>query len=250
MFGTSHYKDIFNQRAALYHEAMHFLPHARDQEFITLLSLADLQPNQAIIDMPSGGGYLAQYMPVDIKLFHLEISEQFANLAHDITSHPMLLVEENHLPFEDNSIDRFLSLAGLHHIEDKTPIFKEIQRVLKPGGKAVIADAYQGSPVASFLDQCVNEYNPMGHQGIYLSDETINEMCASGLTVTSSDPYQYIWQFPSLEHMVEYCRKIFGMSKGRAQDIEQSIAKYLGFNQESNHIQMNWALEFIQCIKK
>jgi len=42
------------------------------------------------------------------------------------------------LPFEDNSFDFVFSSSALEHIEDKSAALKEIKRVLKPGGYAII----------------------------------------------------------------------------------------------------------------
>ena len=59
-------------------------------------------------------------------------------------------------------IDRFLCLAGLHHIDEKTPIYSQITRVLTLGGIAVIADTHADSNVAKFLDECVHKFKPNG----------------------------------------------------------------------------------------
>lgn len=50
------------------------------------------------------------------------------------------LIENNRLPFEDNSFDIVYSKGVLTHVPDKKELFKEIHRVLKSGGKLVIVD--------------------------------------------------------------------------------------------------------------
>jgi len=42
------------------------------------------------------------------------------------------------LPFEDNSFDYVISLQVLEHVENPRPLLKEMYRVLKPGGEAVV----------------------------------------------------------------------------------------------------------------
>ena len=47
------------------------------------------------------------------------------------------------LPFKDNSFDYVLSFGVLHHIPSTEEGLKEVHRVLKPGGKALIALYYR-----------------------------------------------------------------------------------------------------------
>ena len=45
------------------------------------------------------------------------------------------------MPIEDNKIDYVFASMFLHHVEEPLVAIKEMVRVLKPGGKLVIADA-------------------------------------------------------------------------------------------------------------
>ena len=249
MFEHDNYSAIFNKRADSYHSAMQTWPSARDEEFHTLLSLAELQDHHSIIDMLSGGGYLSWYVPPDSELYHLESSSVFADFGRSGTPYPIVLVTEGKLPFADNSVDRFLSMAALHHIDDKTPIYREMARVLKPGGIAVVADAQMGSNVARFLDGTVDECNPMGHKGVYLYDNTADEIGLCGLEIRSSEVINYYWQYASTEEMTEYCRQMFGMMQASEQAIKKGIEHYLGFQEEDGLIKMNWNLQFIKAQK-
>src|SRR5205814_3213379 len=60
MFDT--YAEIFEQRAADYHYAMRQSPRARDAEFQVVLEPIRHAASGLICDMPSGGGYLADYL--------------------------------------------------------------------------------------------------------------------------------------------------------------------------------------------
>lgn len=249
MFEPDSYRDIFNRRAASYHHAMATWPRARDEEFRTLLSLADIGPGHSVADLHSGGGYLSWYLPAATALYHLETSPVFAGFGRSGTSHPIVLIDEQRLPFADGSIDRVLSLAGLHHIEDKRPVYREISRVLKPGGIGVIADAHRDSNVTQFLDRCVHRLNPMGHRGDYLGPDTDRELAHCGLRVLGSELREYHWRYANAGDMASYCRHMFGMSDASEAQVEQGIEQYLGFRREDGEVKMNWNLYFIKLLK-
>jgi len=48
------------------------------------------------------------------------------------------------LPFKDGTYDKIFSIAALHHSSDLRKTFSEINRVLRPGGRAVIVDSTAG----------------------------------------------------------------------------------------------------------
>ncbi|MBK7629848.1 MAG: class I SAM-dependent methyltransferase [Ignavibacteriales bacterium] len=50
----------------------------------------------------------------------------------------MLKMDAEALQFEDNSFDFVWSWGVIHHSSNTRKILEEIQRVLKPGGEAII----------------------------------------------------------------------------------------------------------------
>lgn len=54
------------------------------------------------------------------------------------------IVEPGPFPFDDESFDVVFSKDSMIHIEDKTALFKEVNRVLKPGGVFVASDWLSG----------------------------------------------------------------------------------------------------------
>ena len=54
------------------------------------------------------------------------------------TYHPDIVGDINAMPFDDDSIDAIICLAVLEHIENPIQAYKEIYRVLKPGGYVFI----------------------------------------------------------------------------------------------------------------
>jgi ubiquinone/menaquinone biosynthesis C-methylase UbiE len=48
--------------------------------------------------------------------------------------------DSGHLPWPDASFDTVASVNTFHHLERPTQVFKEMLRILKPGGKLVLCD--------------------------------------------------------------------------------------------------------------
>jgi len=80
-----------------------------------------------------------------------------------------------------HAADVLVSLAGLHHLPDRAARYLEAKRVLRPGGRIVVADVLKGSSADSFLNGFINEANSMGHHGIFLDEGDVRAMEDSGL---------------------------------------------------------------------
>ena len=71
------------------------------------------------------------------------------------------LVEPGALPFEDSSFDVVFSKDAIVHIEDKLALYREVLRVLKPGGRFVAGDWF-ASPDADELPE-FRRYRDLSH---------------------------------------------------------------------------------------
>jgi ubiquinone/menaquinone biosynthesis C-methylase UbiE len=104
------------------------------------------------------------------------------------------LGEIEHMPIDSNSVDLVISNCVLNLVPDKRSAFKEIYRVLKPGGKISISDMVATEEWAACIAGAVTfeEYKGIleetGFKDIKALDEThpINEeMVSKGLQVRS-----------------------------------------------------------------
>lgn len=162
------YQDIFNERGEAYHSAMKRFPEARRNEFGTLVGQLQPRPNEVICDMPSGGGYLCNYLPDDVRLELVETSKAFFERCPSVSDRVRRhLCRLDQTPFPNGSIDAVVSLAGLHHVEDLPVIFREVARILKPGGRFCLADVQDGSPVAGFLNGFIDVRSEDGNYRKY-----------------------------------------------------------------------------------
>jgi SAM-dependent methyltransferase len=243
------YAELFNKRGRDYHEAMLRFPLARAEEFLILLRHADIRARQTVCDYPSGGGYLEGFLTVPVDLHLLETSKVFLSCVAEHSQAKRLFVENGHIPMSDSSVDRFVSLAGLHHIIDKGPLFREVYRCLKPQGIFVIADVRVGSSVDIFLNQFVHQHSEEGHEGLFLNEQTRDELQSSGYRISYIQPIEYHWVFPSIADMTLYCRLMFGISKATDAQIEHAVESILGTHQKDGSYYLNWELLFIVANK-
>ncbi|WP_394175606.1 class I SAM-dependent methyltransferase [Thalassotalea litorea] len=240
------YQGIFEQRGQQYQQAMNRFPHARDDEFNHLLKQLPTRANQKVADLPAGGGYLNDYLGQDnIQYTAVESSQIFFNFCPETENRGRILCPLNQISLEDQSQDSFYSLAGLHHTFDRLPIYKEIFRILKPGGKGVIADVFQECSTSKFLNEFVHRFNSLGHQGMFLNSRDFTAIEAAGLDIVAHSKEQYHWRFQSLEDMAIYCQLLFGLDLANLDEIIHGIGTYLGYQIKNGEVLMNWSLLFI-----
>lgn len=242
---SSEYARIFDARGRAYHEAMRRWPHARDREFQQAVALADLRAGQRVADFPSGGGYLRPYLEVPVRLVLLETSRAFLDCVEAGDGVERRFVEDGRLPLADASLDRVISVAGLHHVADKPAVFQELRRCLKPCGRLVVADVAAGSSVGRFLNEFVDAFSDEGHDGRFLDDATADELRCAGFDVRLARRIAYPWRFAGREEMVEFCRLLFGLVKASPLQIGEALEAYLGCGRRNDAWELNWELLFL-----
>lgn len=240
MFIEEGYKAIFDERGTSYHKAMAKYPNVRRNEFQQSLKIADVQPNHTVADFPSGGGYLSRYLDDSNSCICIESSQVFADFCKAKALEVSMLSDET-TSLADNSVDRVVSIAGLHHEENKIPLLSEMCRILKPGGIACVADVAANSSVANFLDTIVNEFTSIGHQGSYFSLGNYSDFEQAGFNEIQSRLLNYDWVFESEQHMIDYCRLIFALEANDC-EILKGIEEFLGYSEINGKILMPWQL--------
>jgi SAM-dependent methyltransferase len=242
---VANYADIFKLRGQLYHQAMQALPDARKNEFLSIIGEASISPGMTVVDVPSGGAYISRYLS-EVDLIGLEVTELFAELAAQ-QGQNVALYENDHFPLKDASVDRVLSIAGLHHVHDKTAVFSEMRRVIDPAGRIVVADVDEDSFVRRFLDDFVGPYSETGHSGWYFGDSTRTQLDEAGLHIVADQQLEYLWCAADLNQLAEFCRLLFGMVKADTQTVAAGIRDYLGTQEFDEQIGLNWQLRCFTC---
>ncbi len=242
---SAEYRDIFELRGHSYHQAMSRFPDARAEEFLNVIGAADISPGMSVLDVPSGGAYLSRFL-ADVELIGLETSQTFAALAKQ-RAESVVLFDQTRFPLRNACVDRVLSIAGLHHVENKQPIFEEMRRVTAEDGLIVVADVAEDSFVRKFLDDFVGRYCVTGHSGWYFGETTRTELDAAGLEVVDDKILDYEWYASNLVDLAEFCRLLFGMFHADTSTVAEGIQRYLGVRSQDRQAGINWQLRCFVC---
>ena len=238
MFDT--YAEIFERRAHEYHFAMKQWPNARDAEFRSVVEPLGGGATGLVCDMPSGGGYLADYLPPSLDYVAVDPASGF--FVEWEKPRQRLTAEITKVPLAEGAADHVVSLAGLHHEPDLPAVFSEMRRLLRPGGRLVIADVAVDTAPARFLNGFVAANNPMGHDGRFLDGRTAGLVEAAGFVVESQTLVPVHWEFGDLGSAGEFCRHLFGMTSLGADAVAQAMSDEIGFETPASRPRLRWEL--------
>jgi SAM-dependent methyltransferase len=239
------YEEIFSARGSRYDDAMRHCPNARDEEFAQVINCAKITGDVIVADAPSGGGYLQAYLPNTVQYLGHDPCASFTNHGQVTHNKPLLP-----LPWPNETVDIAISLAGIHHLNEKKSFFKELHRITKPKGRMIISDVAKDSSVAKFLDGFVGSHNSTGHEGIFLDEMTFEELKETEWTINKRELNNFHWRFANREEMVDFCHDLFDIQKATRGMILRAIEAELGTNDFSDGtVGMNWSLLTIEASK-
>ena len=164
-----------------------------DKEFLSkIISLAKLEPGSTVLDVASGTGFVAVEFAHKTKglVIGTDITREMLGWArkhaekeavNDQTA--FLLAEGSRQPFPDQSFDNVVSRLALHHIPDPGPVVKEMARLVKQGGRIIIADQIspEDEEAARFHDEFERFRDPSHQKALKLS-QLNNLFKEAGLT--------------------------------------------------------------------
>ncbi len=132
-------------------------------------AIANLKPGQVVLDLGSGGGFdcflagpkvKADGRVIGVDMTPAMLSKARNNLATyrqhtGLDNVEFRLGEIEHLPVADASVDVVISNCVINLSPDKAQVWREIARVLKPGGYAVVSDLALLQPLPGAVKQMV-----------------------------------------------------------------------------------------------
>jgi arsenite methyltransferase len=132
------------------------------------LALAAIEPGMTVLDLGSGAGF-------DAFLAWRKVGPEGRVIGVDMTDEMLQLARKNaaeigatniefrkgaieNLPVDDNSVDLVISNCVINLSTNKPAVFREIYRVLKPGGSFAISDLVLLRPLPAEIARDIEAY--------------------------------------------------------------------------------------------
>ena len=127
------------------------------------ITLAELQPGEVVLDLGSGGGldcFLAsKQVGKDGHVIGIDMTPEMLERARsaarkmDFTNVEFREGYLEKMPVEDNSVDVVISNCVINLSPDKSQVFAEMLRTLKPGGRVSVSDIVTNGELPAALQK-------------------------------------------------------------------------------------------------
>jgi len=115
----------------------------RNREYAVLCDMLALKTTDRVLDVGSGDGFWTKRLAKRCgEVVGVEPDAQLREYARQLNRAKNLTyvcAAAEHLPFEDHSFDKIISISCLEHFQDPFKGLQEMARVLKPGGRVALS---------------------------------------------------------------------------------------------------------------
>jgi ubiquinone/menaquinone biosynthesis C-methylase UbiE len=250
-----------NIRSKLYEEAISEYPLARNQDILSMQKYLQPKKGDYVLGIGEGNGYFCNEIAKAIgKVGKYTISDpspqQLKNIRNrEIHSRlEIIAASAEEIPLRPNQYNKVWSFGAFHHCHNQTEAMKRIYQSLKPEGKLVICDVFQGSKLAKHFDTQVARYCCTGHEVQFLSEEFAKTLC--NIAGFDAEKIKIIdlpqkWSFNTEYDLGKFIYKLHAMTLipgTEDQKIKQTLKgckKILGieYNSTSKKYELNWPMK-------
>jgi len=168
---------------------------ARQERLRHLLKFAGLPANAAVLDVGAGAGHLAlalaesgerEVIGVDISPVMLESAEylRLRSTAPGAARVSFRLAPAHALPFRDERFDAVICRLLIHHSHRPQDILNEAARLLKHGGRLILADLLSvDDPVKRATQNAIEEKRNQSHVSAFSADQFRKLVTGAGLII-------------------------------------------------------------------
>ncbi len=184
--------------------------HANKPDLQRMIGLAELQGDERVLDIATGGGHVAlafapyvrEIVATDLTPAMLEAAAHFIR-GQGVTNVRFEIADAEALPYPDASFDVVTCRVAAHHFPNAARFVHEVVRVLRSGGIFVLDDTI--APADPVLDQFINAIEQLrdpSHVRDYTVDEWHAFCAAAGLTIRASSI------FPKTIPFHDWCKRM------------------------------------------
>ena len=208
------------------------------------VALASLREGETVIDLGSGAGFdcflAAEKVGKTGRVIGVDMTPQMLEKARENARQgnyenvEFRLGEIDNLPVADNSADIIISNCVINLAPDKSRVFKEAYRVLKPGGRLMVSDMVLLKELPDFIRNSVAAY--VGCiSGALMKDEYLGAIKSSGfqeVKVIDETPFpiKYIANDPTAKAVIEESR----ISPEKLEEISSSVISIKVYGVKAN----------------
>ncbi|CAG8680358.1 2786_t:CDS:2, partial [Racocetra persica] len=184
-----------------------------------------------IVDLGCGCGHVVKHIDQDIskKLLMCDMSEKMLerdkNVTYDVEVE-RIVVDEELLPFKENSLEAVISNLSLHWVNDLPGTMIQIQRSLKPDG-LFLASMFGGDTLFELRYTNMHNYSKLEReQGVSPRVSPMTDirdvgslLSRAGFALTTIDVDDVIVNYPT---MFELIKDLKAMGESNAMNVEES----------------------------
>lgn len=247
-------KDVFGKNAEKYVTSE---SHAKGQDLPLLVEWLQPKANWIVLDIATGGGHVAKALsPHVATVYASDLTEKMlkntaSHLNKECKNIFYVIADAENLPFLESTFDAVTCRIAPHHFPNPKDFIREVERVLKPGGKFLLIDNV--APEEEKLDVFMNTVEKLrdeSHVRCLAISEWQDLFADAGLQEVQSQNRKKTFQFqtwvattatsqPQIESVEQYILKA-----------NDEIKNYFSVVINNNHVQSHQIDEWMVLCRK
>jgi len=197
------------------------------------IALASLKKGEVVLDLGSGAGFdcflAADKVGPEGKVIGVDMTPEMLEKAREnakkdnYTNIEFRLGEIENLPVADGSVDIIISNCVINLSPDKSSVFSEAFRVLKPGGRIMVSDIVLTKELPDNIKDNVSAY--IGCiSGAIIKEDYLSAIEKAGFTdVKVLDEVSFPINYIVSDDKAVIIKNDLGLDKDKVSDLQESI---------------------------